>query len=199
MTDEGRGTPPHVPAGDASAIRVARRPTHAQTAQAKKARGGTAVPCTRHCHCVARVDVLLGMMRSARSWLAGGLAIRRATMAVALLNAVLAGVAESSSAISLSIVGPGSLPSSPAQGTTVQLQVSCTGGRCPPWVRIDRLDGVADSTPYVRAVDEGYTFSWAPTFPHYFKPEWGRLHTFPFGGSPGGDPISIVGSGTSAK
>jgi hypothetical protein len=65
-------------------------------------------------------------------------------------------------------------------------------------VRIDRLDGVADSTPFVRAVDEGYTFSWAPTFPHYFKPEWG-IHTFPFGGSAEGHPISIVASGISAK
>jgi hypothetical protein len=111
----------------------------------------------------------------------------------------------SGGAISLSIVGPGTSPAVPALGTTVLLNVSCAGedgsaGVCPPdmWVRIDRLDGVADATPYVRLVDEGYTFTWAPTFPHYFKPAWG-VHTFPFGGSPGGAPISIVGAGVSAQ
>lgn len=108
-------------------------------------------------------------------------------------------------AISLSIVGPGTSPAMPALGTTVLLNVSCaeengSAGVCPPnlWVRIDRLDGVADATPYARLVDEGYTFTWAPTFPHYFKPAWG-VHNFPFGGSPGGAPIRIVGAGVSAR
>ena len=84
--------------------------------------------------------------------------------------------------IAISIDGPGASSGNPALGATVQLKVSCAAGACPPWVRIDRLDGVVDSTPYVRLVDEGYTFIWAPTFPHFFKPEWG-IHTFPFGGS----------------
>eukprot|EP01050_Picozoa_sp_SAG11_P033663 SAG11_NODE_11536_length_754_cov_0.806107_1_plen_204_part_01 len=113
---------------------------------------------------------------------------------------VATGIAASSGAeISLSIVGPGASKANPALGATVQLNVSCTAaGGCPPWVRIDRLDGVADSTPFVRLVDEGYTFTWAPTFPHYFKPEWG-VHTFSFGGSGDDKPISIVASGRSAK
>ena len=61
---------------------------------------------------------------------------------------------DSGPAPTLSILGPGSTPSSPARGTTVQLRVRC-GGRCPPWVRIDRTDGVSDTTPFVRPVDEG--------------------------------------------
>ena len=115
-------------------------------------------------------------------------------------SATEAATGAAASTISLSIVGPGASKTDSARGTTVQLQVSCGGGSaaCPPWVRVDRLDGVADSTPFVRLVDEGYTFTWAPTFPHFFKPAWG-VHTFPFGGSAGGAPISIVASGLSAQ
>jgi hypothetical protein len=126
-------------------------------------------------------------------------------IAMAAARAVTGEVQASTSTISLSIVGPGTSPAEPALGTTVLLNVSCADDDgsalvCPPdmWVRIDRLDGVADSTPYVRLVDEGYTFTWAPTFPHYFKPAWGP-HTFPFGGSAGGAPIGIVGAGVSAR
>jgi hypothetical protein len=115
-------------------------------------------------------------------------------------------------AVSLSIVGAGTSKADPVLGATVQLKVACGAAdaaaaaaaaaavtaACPPWVRIDRVDGVADSTPYVRLVDEGYTFTWAPTFPKFIKPEWG-VHTFAFGGSPADTPIAIVASGWSAE
>ena len=38
-------------------------------------------------------------------------------------------------------------------------------GFCPPWIRIDRTDGVADTSPYVRIIDEAVDFLSAPTFP----------------------------------
>ena len=117
---------------------------------------------------------------------------------VGCLVAAAAPFAPSSADVSLSIVGPGASKDDPALGTVVQLNVSCGAAACPPWVRVDRLDGVADSTPFVRLVDEGYTFTWAPTFPHFFEPGWG-IHSFPFGGSSDGKPISIVASGLSAK
>ena len=117
---------------------------------------------------------------------------------VGCLVAAAAPFAPSSADVSLSIVGPGASKDDPALGTVVQLNVSCGAAACPPWVRVDRLDGVADSTPFMRLVDEGYTFTWAPTFPHFFEPGWG-IHSFPFGGSSDGKPISIVASGLSAK
>jgi hypothetical protein len=40
-----------------------------------------------------------------------------------------------------------------------------------------------------------YTFTWAPTFPYFFKPQWG-INTFGFGGSADGvGPVAIVASG----
>ena len=131
-------------------------------------------------------------------------------MAAARLYLVLAAAASGEGAqpaVTISIVGPGASAADPALGTSAQLQVTCgadgTGVApaalgCPPWIRIDRLDGVADSTPYVRLVDEGYTFTWAPTFPKFIRPEWG-VHTFAFGGSAGDKPIAIVASGWSAE
>ena len=108
--------------------------------------------------------------------------------------------AAADSPLTLSLVGPGSSASDPALGTTVQLQVTCAGGAaaCPPWIRIDRTDGISDTTPLVRVVDEAYTFSWAPTFPYFFRPAWG-VNTFWFGGSVDNTPISIVGSGWTDK
>eukprot|EP01046_Picozoa_sp_COSAG06_P006138 COSAG06_NODE_285_length_18323_cov_93.673672_19_plen_498_part_00 len=107
--------------------------------------------------------------------------------------------ATSASTLSLAVVGPGGSATSPTRGTTVQLQLQCLGGTspgpCPPWVRVDRTDGVSDTTPFVRPVDEGYTFTWAPTFPYYFKPEWSTNHSFSFGGSATGEPVGIVASG----
>lgn len=120
--------------------------------------------------------------------------------------------------LSLSIFGPGSAATDPTLGTVVQLKVTCSSttpatangeqaaseaaseaaAGCPPWVRIDRTDGVSDTTPFVRPIDEGSTFTWAPRFPYYFKPAWG-LDTFPFGGSVDNAPISIVASGWSAQ
>ena len=69
---------------------------------------------------------------------------------------------------------------------------------CPPWVRVDRTDGVADTTPFVRVTDEQYTFTWAPTFPYFFKPSWG-VNTFGFGGAPNDAPVTIVASGWSDR
>ena len=40
---------------------------------------------------------------------------------------------------------------------------------CPPWIRLDRTDGVSDTTPYVRIVDEAVDFLDAPTFPLMIK------------------------------
>ena len=56
----------------------------------------------------------------------------------------------------LSILGPGNSSSNAALGTQVLLQVRCSpsSAACPPWVRVDRTDGTADSSPLVRVVDE---------------------------------------------
>ena len=67
-------------------------------------------------------------------------------------------------AVSLSIVGAGTSKADPVLGATVQLKVACGAAdaaaaaaavtaACPPWVRIDRVDGVADSTPYTHVHD----------------------------------------------
>ena len=65
----------------------------------------------------------------------------------------------------LRIVGAGNSSSSPAYGSAVDLAIDCPGHACPPWIRIDRTDGVTDASPFVRVIDEAVTFLNAPTFP----------------------------------
>lgn len=71
--------------------------------------------------------------------------------------------------VAVAIVSAGSTKTNPALGSFVFLNVSCTTSTsgssdhttsktCPPWVRIDRLDGVADTSPFVRIGDEAATF-----------------------------------------
>jgi hypothetical protein len=57
---------------------------------------------------------------------------------------------ETQALISLSIVGPGTSDADPALGATVQLKVECGDTACPLWVRVDRTDGISDTTPFVR-------------------------------------------------
>ena len=77
--------------------------------------------------------------------------------AAILLGAVAATTTADAGAplISLTILGPGNTSSNPSLGAEVRLAVACSGGdgACPPWVRIDRTDGVADTAPFVRVVE----------------------------------------------
>ena len=54
----------------------------------------------------------------------------------------------------LHIIGAGNSSASPTYGSSVDLFFECSQGLCPPWIRIDRTDGVADTSPFVRVIDE---------------------------------------------
>ena len=79
-------------------------------------------------------------------------------------------------ALELQVVGPGNSEENPAFGMEVMLNVSCASeSECPPWVRIDRIDEIADR-------------------PAFFKRSWG-LFAYSFGGAPDNRPVPIVASG----
>eukprot|EP00051_Salpingoeca_urceolata_P023180 m.390017 g.390017 ORF g.390017 m.390017 type:complete len:912 (-) comp20074_c5_seq2:72-2807(-) len=108
-------------------------------------------------------------------------------------------------------VSPGASPQDPAYGTEVAVSVQCTTtttatdaasntalADCPPWVRVDRTDGVRDTTPFMRVVDQAVSFSSAPSYPLWFRPEWGPT-PINFGGAVDNKPIPLVASGWSAR
>eukprot|EP01045_Picozoa_sp_COSAG04_P012702 COSAG04_NODE_865_length_9768_cov_3.722130_2_plen_573_part_00 len=101
-------------------------------------------------------------------------------------------------ALALKVVGPGESKENPAFGMHVTLAVSCGEDACPPWVRIDRTDGVSDASPYVSVADEANMFGWAPQFPTFFRPAWGPFE-FSFGGAADNAPIPVVASGWTAE
>lgn len=124
-------------------------------------------------------------------------------------NAVAAqSLAPNDLTVNLSIIGAGATASNPTLGTYVTLNITASCGpsdagivppSCPlpQWVRIDRADGVADTSPFVRIADEAASFANAPDFPVWVKPAWGPIQ-LGFGGSVDNKPIPIVASGWSA-
>eukprot|EP00039_Didymoeca_costata_P020902 m.342807 g.342807 ORF g.342807 m.342807 type:complete len:866 (+) comp21856_c0_seq1:104-2701(+) len=90
-----------------------------------------------------------------------------------------------------------------ALGTYVEMSVVCKTSEImedctlPEWVRVDRTDGVSDTTPYWRVADEAASFVNAPGFPVWIKPSWGPTRFF-FGGAPDNRPVTVVGSGWTA-
>ena len=112
-------------------------------------------------------------------------------------------------ALTLTIIGPGSSPTNPAYGLRVVLSIGCggtatttinssTSTSCPPWVRVDRTDGVADTSPYETVAEQVDLFDWAPTFPLFYKPEWGPVR-FEFDGAPDNRPVPLTASGWTAQ
>eukprot|EP00045_Choanoeca_perplexa_P012129 m.131083 g.131083 ORF g.131083 m.131083 type:complete len:860 (-) comp15898_c0_seq3:38-2617(-) len=69
---------------------------------------------------------------------------------------------------------------------------------CPPWVRIDRVDGVADVTPFNSIINEAVSFRNSQLFPVWIQPRWGPTRLY-YGGSIDNKPIPFVASGWSAR
>ena len=66
-------------------------------------------------------------------------------MSFALLGAAAVATGPPRPPPQLRIVGAGNSSSAPAYGSIVDLAIDCPQG-CPPWIRIDQTDGVADTS-----------------------------------------------------
>lgn len=99
--------------------------------------------------------------------------------------------------ISLTVRPPGASQQSPTFGTSVVMAITCSK-ECPPWIRLDRADGVRDTSPFVRIIDEAVSFRDAPSFPMWVRPEWGPVRVG-FGGAVDNQPIPFVASGWTSR
>lgn len=108
--------------------------------------------------------------------------------------------ADANATVKLVVVGAGAARDDPALGTYVTMRVDCapSPADCPPWVRVDRADGVADTAPLVRVVDTAVSFANAPAFPLWLQPAWGPVR-LGFGGAVDNRPIPFVASGWTAS